>query len=201
MASVMPVSTAMNGGMAVRGLTRVWNSPTTSPPRTRTAPISVMSQDAAEPPVVSRSTTTNSTSRSGRPSSSKLAWTGTSGRAGDAAWVTGGTLGAPSDGSGERRASRPPYARPVPAALPGPDDRWRCTLCGNLTRFDVTRTTRSTEYVHVDLSGEPVVEERQVLLDAVEQVVCRWCGAADRVELVPRPSASLPAAGGTPPAP
>jgi hypothetical protein len=89
----------------------------------------------------------------------------------------------------------------VRVALPGPDTRWRCTLCGNLTRFDVTRTTRSTEYVHVDLAGEPVVEEREVLLDAVEAVACRWCGAVDQVELVPRPTASLPTsqptAGGT----
>ena len=55
---VMPVSTAMNGGMAVWGLTRVWNSPRTSPPRTLTAPISVIIEPAAaEPPVVSRSTT------------------------------------------------------------------------------------------------------------------------------------------------
>ena len=76
-ASVMPVSTAMNGGIAAPGLTSVWNSPRTSPPRTFTAPISVISQDCAEPPVVSRSTTTNVVSRSGLPSSSKVAWTGT----------------------------------------------------------------------------------------------------------------------------
>ena len=39
---VMPVRTAMNAGIAVCGLTRVWNSPSTSPPRTFTAPISVI---------------------------------------------------------------------------------------------------------------------------------------------------------------
>ena len=70
---VMPVSTAMNGGMAVWGLTRVWNSPRTSPPRTLTAPISVIIEPAsADPPVVSRSTTQKVISRSGRPSSSKV---------------------------------------------------------------------------------------------------------------------------------
>ena len=70
----MPVSTAMKGGMAWWGLTRVWNSPRTSPPRTFTAPISVIiDPPAAEPPVVSRSTTQKVTSRSGRPSSSKVA--------------------------------------------------------------------------------------------------------------------------------
>ena len=72
---VMPVSTAMNGGIWVWGLTRVWNSPSTSPPRTLTAPISVIIEPAsAEPPVVSRSTTVKVMSRSSRPSSSKLRW-------------------------------------------------------------------------------------------------------------------------------
>ena len=69
---VMPVSTAMNAGIEVCGLTRVWNSPRTSPPRTFTAPISViLSPSPTDPPVVSRSTTQNVTSRNGRPSSSK----------------------------------------------------------------------------------------------------------------------------------
>ncbi|MGW3805034.1 hypothetical protein ACWD63_31455, partial [Streptomyces clavifer] len=31
--------------------------------------------------------------------------------------------------------------------------RWRCTLCGNLTRFDVTRSSKVVEYVHLDLAG------------------------------------------------
>jgi hypothetical protein len=66
--------------------------------------------------------------------------------------------------------------------------RWRCTRCGNLTRFDVIRTIRSCDYVHQDLSGEPAVEERQVLAETVEQVRCRWCDAADTVELVARPA-------------
>jgi hypothetical protein len=71
MPSVMPVSTAMKGGIEARGRTSVWNSPSTSPPRTFTAPISVISQVCGEPPVVSRSTTTKVVSRSGLPSSSK----------------------------------------------------------------------------------------------------------------------------------
>ena len=83
----------------------------------------------------------------------------------------------------------------MPVASPGPDTRWRCTLCGNLTRFDVTRSTRAREYVHVDLAGEPAVEERELLEDAVEHVTCRWCNAVDQVEVVPRPDAGTPAAG------
>jgi len=75
----------------------------------------------------------------------------------------------------------------VPVPQPGPDSRWRCTLCGNLTRFDVTRSTRAHEYVHVDLAGRQVVEERELLADVVEHVVCRWCKAVDQVEVVARP--------------
>lgn len=68
--------------------------------------------------------------------------------------------------------------------------RWRCTLCGNLTRFDVTRSTKAVEYVHLDLSGEPKVEEREVLDETIESVRCRWCNAVDRIELVDRPGMS-----------
>ena len=77
----------------------------------------------------------------------------------------------------------------MPVAQPGPDTRWRCALCGNLTRFDVVRTVRAEEYVHVDLSGRPVVEEREVLADDAERVTCRWCGGVDSVEVVARPDA------------
>ncbi len=68
--------------------------------------------------------------------------------------------------------------------------RYRCTACGNLTRFDVTRSTRVREYVHVDLSGEPRVEAREVLTDAIDHVTCRWCTGVDTVEVVPRPDAA-----------
>nr|WP_221442480.1 hypothetical protein [Nocardiopsis algeriensis] len=78
--------------------------------------------------------------------------------------------------------------------MPGDDERWRCTGCGNLTRFDVTRTVRSRDYVHQDLSGEGRVEERTVLSETVEQVTCRWCGATDRVEITARPDADQPSA-------
>jgi hypothetical protein len=77
----------------------------------------------------------------------------------------------------------------VPVPTPTEATRWRCALCGNLTRFDVTRTTRVMEYVHLDLSGEARIEDREVLADQLERVRCRWCDAVDRVELVPRPGA------------
>ena len=75
----------------------------------------------------------------------------------------------------------------MPVPPPGPTTRWRCTLCGNLTRFDVTRSTRAVEFVHVDLGGEQVVEEREIVGDVVEHVTCRWCKAVDQVEVVARP--------------
>src|SRR5680860_1610433 len=71
--SVIPVKTAMKAGIDDCGFTSVWNSPRISPPRTLTAPTSVIIEPAlAEPPVVSRSTTQKVISRSGLPSSSKL---------------------------------------------------------------------------------------------------------------------------------
>ena len=81
---------------------------------------------------------------------------------------------------------------------PTPTTRWRCVACGNLTRFDVVRSSRVREYVHVDLAGEPSVEEREVLRDEVEQVRCRWCDAVDRVELVDRPAAGAAEVGAGP---
>lgn len=76
--------------------------------------------------------------------------------------------------------------------VPTESTRWRCTLCGNLTRFDVTRTTRAREFWHLDLSGDEQVEERQVLADGIEHVTCRWCNGVDSVELIDRPAAVSP---------
>ena len=73
---VIPVSAEIWAGTGPPGFTRVWNSPSTSPPRTLTAPISVIAEDVGLPPVVSRSTTTNVTSDSGVPRSSSVGWTG-----------------------------------------------------------------------------------------------------------------------------
>jgi hypothetical protein len=82
----------------------------------------------------------------------------------------------------------------VPVPLPTADTRWRCSRCGNLTRFDVTRSSRVREFWHIDLAGDHAVEETEVLGATVEQVRCRWCDAVDAVELVPRPAAGEPAA-------
>jgi hypothetical protein len=70
--------------------------------------------------------------------------------------------------------------------LPDAASRWRCGGCGNLTRFDVRRTRRTTEFWHFDLAGAHQVEETEVVDEAVESVTCRWCGRSDAVEVVAR---------------
>ena len=75
------------------------------------------------------------------------------------------------------------------ASLPDANTRWRCGACGNLTRFDVTRSLRTTEFWHFDLAGDHQVEESTTRSEDVESVVCRWCGRSDAIELVDRAEA------------
>jgi hypothetical protein len=74
----------------------------------------------------------------------------------------------------------------VSTVIPEADQRWRCAACGNLTRFDVTRTRRTTEFWHFDLAGDHQVEDTELKDESVEQVTCRWCGRSDAVEVVSR---------------
>ena len=76
-------------------------------------------------------------------------------------------------------------------SLPDAASRWRCSACGNLTRFDVVRTATVREFWHFDLAGDHRVEESETCRSLVDAVSCRWCGRADTVELVPR--AGVPA--------
>lgn len=77
--------------------------------------------------------------------------------------------------------------------IPDAAHRWRCSGCGNLTRFDVTRTRRTTEFWHFDLAGDHRVEETEVREESVESVTCRWCGRSDAIEVVPRQPVEQPA--------
>jgi transcription elongation factor Elf1 len=77
----------------------------------------------------------------------------------------------------------------VAPALPDASTRWRCGACGNLTRFDVTRTRRTTEFWHFDLAGEHQVETSATEEEVVAAVTCRWCGRSDAVEVVSRAEA------------
>jgi predicted nucleic acid-binding Zn ribbon protein len=63
-----------------------------------------------------------------------------------------------------------------------PSARYRCSACGNLTRFDVTITRRTRAFHHYTVGGELTVETEQVLSEHLEDVSCRWCGSGRSVE-------------------
>lgn len=54
--------------------------------------------------------------------------------------------------------------------------RYRCTACGNLTRFDVTVTRTTREFHHFTVGGELEVEDEETVREQVDDVSCRWCG-------------------------
>jgi hypothetical protein len=60
--------------------------------------------------------------------------------------------------------------------------RYRCTACGNLTRFDVVESRRTKAFHHYSVGGELTVEDETVLHHEVESVTCRWCGTGTAVE-------------------
>jgi hypothetical protein len=66
--------------------------------------------------------------------------------------------------------------------LPFVSGRYRCTACGNLTRFDVVTTRRTRAFHHYTVGGELQVEDEKVLEETVEEVSCRWCGNGTGVE-------------------
>ena len=61
---------------------------------------------------------------------------------------------------------------------------YRCTACGNVTRFDVTPTRRTRAFFHYTVGGDLTVEDEQVLDESVDAVTCRWCGHGRAVEAV-----------------
>lgn len=62
-----------------------------------------------------------------------------------------------------------------------PSSRYRCTACGNLTRFDVTSTRTTRAYHHYSVGGELRVEHEDVLEERTDEVACRWCGNGSSV--------------------
>ena len=60
--------------------------------------------------------------------------------------------------------------------------RFRCTACGNLTRFDVVSSRRTRAFHHYTVGGELSVEDEVVLDERIEEVACRWCGTGDHIE-------------------
>jgi hypothetical protein len=56
--------------------------------------------------------------------------------------------------------------------------RFRCSACGNLTRFDVVASRRTRAFHHFSVGGELSVEDEEILDETIEAVTCRWCGAS-----------------------
>jgi hypothetical protein len=56
--------------------------------------------------------------------------------------------------------------------------RFRCSACGNLTRFDVVSSRRTRAFHHFSVGGDLTIEDEEVLDEAIEAVTCRWCGAS-----------------------
>ena len=63
-------------------------------------------------------------------------------------------------------------------------DKYRCTACGNLTRFDVVETTTVRSFHHYTVGGELTIEEPEVISRVVESVSCSWCGHGRGVEVI-----------------
>ena len=62
--------------------------------------------------------------------------------------------------------------------------RYRCSACGNLTRFDVVMSRRTRAYHHYTVGGDLHIEDEAVLDEQVEDVTCRWCGNGGSVERI-----------------
>jgi hypothetical protein len=62
--------------------------------------------------------------------------------------------------------------------------RYRCTACGNLTRFDVVAERKTRSFHHYSVGGELDIEEVEVLSENISEVACRWCGHGHAVEVI-----------------
>jgi hypothetical protein len=62
--------------------------------------------------------------------------------------------------------------------------RYRCASCGNLTRFDVVTTRKTTAFHHFSVGGDLSIEDVEVLDETVEDVTCRWCGNGNGIEVL-----------------
>jgi hypothetical protein len=66
------------------------------------------------------------------------------------------------------------------------ETRYRCSACGNLTRFEVTATRTTRAFHHYSLAGELEVEDQEVLAESIDAVLCRWCGHGRSIEELPQ---------------
>ena len=68
--------------------------------------------------------------------------------------------------------------------------RYRCSACGNITRFDVTEERLTRAFHHYSVGGQLTIESVEVLSTTIHEVSCRWCGNGRSVAELP---AELPA--------
>ena len=76
--------------------------------------------------------------------------------------------------------SRNHYPRPMDQT------RYRCTACGNLTRFDVTVSRQTREFHHFSVGGALEIEQTELLTETVDEILCRWCGHGNDVVRIDR---------------
>jgi hypothetical protein len=62
--------------------------------------------------------------------------------------------------------------------------RYRCDLCGNITRFDVTETMTIKSFYHYGIDGQLNKEDAETLNRIIESVSCRWCNSPSNVKEV-----------------
>ncbi len=62
--------------------------------------------------------------------------------------------------------------------------RYRCSACGNLTRFNVVTSRRTRAFHHFSVGGDLTIEDVEVLDESVDEVSCRWCGNGNAVEVL-----------------
>ena len=60
---------------------------------------------------------------------------------------------------------------------------YRCSHCGNRTRFDVYESLDRRRFLHFTLGGDVDVDEDEVLSSQVTKIVCRWCDRDDAIEV------------------
>ena len=115
----------------------------------------------------------------------------------------GGATAPIRDGPGPARNRGPARsgARPVRAIVAAVTTRYRCTACGNLTRFDVTTSRRTRAFHHFTVGGVLSIEDTEVLAESVDEVLCRWCGTGANVTEVSEDEATALDAGGDDAAP
>ena len=59
---------------------------------------------------------------------------------------------------------------------------YRCSHCGNRTRFDVLEAVRRRRYHHYTLGGDLEIEEEEDVEATVESITCRRCDRSDGIE-------------------